>query len=67
MNITINGTTVTLPSDVTTIEQLANLRSIPRQGSAIAINGKLIKADKWEITHISEGDSLLVISAAYGG
>lgn len=67
MKITINNVAITLPSDITNIARLAEYKNIPVQGTAIALNGKLIKADKWCVTPLSNGDTLLVISAAYGG
>lgn len=67
MTITINGKSERLPENISRLQQLTEHKSIPVQGTAIALNGKLIKSDKWPVTNLSEGDILLVISAAYGG
>lgn len=67
MTITINGKSQRLPEKISSLQQLSEYKSIPIQGTAIAINGKLVKSDKWPVTNLSEGDILLVISAAYGG
>ncbi len=67
MTVIINGTQIELPQDVNTLGQLAQWKSIPKQGTAIALNGKLVKADTWDVTHLADLDNLLIISAAYGG
>lgn len=67
MNVIINNQPVTLPDEHLTVEQFAKLREIPRQGTAIAINDKIVLGAKWEVTYLSEGDRITVISAAFGG
>lgn len=68
MHITINGRPELLDGTTTiTLSQLAESHSIPTTGTAIALNGKVVSADKWDVTVLNEGDSLIVISAAYGG
>lgn len=67
MHITINGRPELLDGATTTLRQLAESHSIPPAGTAIALNGKVVSADKWDVTVLNEGDSLIVISAAYGG
>ncbi|MDE6329603.1 MAG: sulfur carrier protein ThiS [Muribaculaceae bacterium] len=67
MHITINGRPELLDGTTITLRQLAESHSIPTTGTAIALNGKVVSADKWDVTVLNEGDSLIVISAAYGG
>ena len=67
MIISINSETVNIPSDIITVADLASSRNIPVKGTAIAINGKIVKADKWEVTRLNDNDTLMIISAAYGG
>lgn len=67
MKIIVNNTPVVIPSDVRTIEDFANWKKVPIKGSAIALNGKLVKVDKWSVTTLSPLDTVLVISAAFGG
>ena len=37
------------------------------QGTAVAHNGKFVARDSWEQCMVSDGDSLTIISAAFGG
>ncbi|MDE6271620.1 MAG: sulfur carrier protein ThiS [Muribaculaceae bacterium] len=67
MTVIINGNRTELPQDVVTLRQLAQWESIPDHGTAIALNGKLVKSDTWAVTNLNDMDNLLVISAAYGG
>lgn len=67
MTIIINGIQTRLPDSVYNIKDLAEWKAIPVQGTAVALNGKLVKAGDWEITPLNELDNLLIISAAYGG
>ena len=67
MKIIINNTPVELPGDVNTVAAFAAWKGLPLQGTAIALNGKLVKADTWHSTVFKDLDSMLVISAAFGG
>ena len=67
MNITFNNEIIQLPNDYMTLQDLAQWKQIPSQGSAIAINDKLIKHDKWSVTYLKDLDRVTVITAAFGG
>ena len=67
MTITINDNPVKLPNDFMTVADLVKWKEIPSQGTAIAVNNKLIKQDKWSITNLKDQDQITVISAAFGG
>lgn len=67
MTIIVNSKQLSLPADVISLKDLADWKSISTQGTAIAVNGKLIKAENWPVTRLAEFDNLLIISAAYGG
>lgn len=67
MTVIINGQQTHLPNNVVFVKDLADWKSIPSEGTAIALNGKLVKADNWATARLAEFDNLLVISAAYGG
>lgn len=67
MNITINDNQVILPNDYMTISDLVKWKEIPSQGTAIALNDKLIKQDMWKITYLKDQDRITIISAAFGG
>lgn len=66
MEITINGQK-RQTADGQTIEQLMIEMQTPEQGTAVAVNGKVVKRADWSAAALKEGDEILVISAAYGG
>ena len=49
----------------TTITDL--LEEIPSKGIATAVNGKFVPLEARHNTILSEGDEVIIISAAYGG
>lgn len=67
MNIIYNDQPLTLPKDNMTLEELAEWKELPKQGTAIAVNDKLIKRDKWPVFNLKELDRVTVITAAFGG
>lgn len=67
MKVTINNEPIILDYDGVTLEELRKLRNIPEAGTAIAVNGRVVRAGERESFLIKEGDCIVVISAAYGG
>ena len=67
MTIFYNDQNIQLPSENMTLTDLAEWKQIPQQGSAIALNDKLIKRDQWSVTYLKDLDRVTVITAAYGG
>lgn len=67
MTIFFNDEPIKLPNDFMTVADLVNWKKISEQGTAIAINDKLIKRDKWNVKELNENDRVTVISAAFGG
>lgn len=67
MNIYLNDILTPLPNDFMTIADLVNWKNIPSQGTAIAINDKLVRQNMWSVTNLKENDRITVISAAFGG
>ena len=67
MTIIYNDTNLDLPNNYMTLEDLAKLKKIPLQGSAIALNDKLIKKEQWSVTPLKDFDRITVITAAFGG
>ena len=67
MKIFLNDTPVTLPDDLTTIADLMKWKNISSQGTAVALNDKLIRQELWSVISLNDLDRITVISAAYGG
>ena len=67
MKIYLNDILTDLPNDYMTVEDLLKWKDISTQGTAVAIDNKLIKKMAWGITKISPLCHVNIISAAYGG
>lgn len=66
MKIKINNNEVILPEH-TNVRQALEMNMIPQGGTAVALNGKVVSKSQYETTELTEGDSLLIIKAFYGG
>ncbi len=51
----------------TTLSQLISELEIATAGIAVAVNRKIIPRQLWEQILLSEGDSIVIIKAVYGG
>lgn len=67
MTILLNNNPLELPNDFMTLEDLVKWKNIPTQGTAIALNEKLIKQQQWSVIKLNNLDQVTVISAAFGG
>ena len=67
MNVLLNDKLTDLPDNILTVKDLVVWKNIPMNGTAIALNDKLIKQNDWESAVLKENDQLTIISAAYGG
>ena len=67
MRIFLNNQPVELANDHMTVKDLMTWKNINPQGTAIAIDDKLLKKADWEITPLKELMNITVISAAFGG
>ncbi len=67
MTINFNNKIMDLPPGVETLAELAEWQNIPKGGTAIAINNSLARRESWSEIRLKDGDSLIVISAAFGG
>lgn len=67
MNIIVNDNPVKLPNDYMTLADFVKWKEITSQGTAIALNNKLVKQEQWPVTNLKEMDQVTVISAAFGG
>lgn len=67
MKIQINGKETLLENEGMTIASLLDSKEIKQAGTAVAVNDELIARDTWETATFSDGDSVTIISAAFGG
>jgi thiamine biosynthesis protein ThiS len=66
MLVKINGTEVTVDKG-TTVADVAEQNDAAKTGTAIAVNDKLVRRQQWQATQLNEGDTIVIIKAAYGG
>lgn len=67
MTVILNNEPVSLPDERISLHGLLELRNIPLQGTAVALNDKLVRRTEWENVSLKEKDNIVVISAAFGG
>lgn len=67
MKIIFNNEITELPSDFTSVSELLLIKGIKPQGTAVAINDRIVKKNDWETTYFNDLDRVTVISAAFGG
>lgn len=49
------------------IKELLSRQNIPSAGTAVAVNGKMVRRPEWTQYMLNDGNEVLIISAAYGG
>ncbi|MCH5229714.1 MAG: sulfur carrier protein ThiS [Muribaculaceae bacterium] len=67
MNIFFNDQITKLPEPAMSIADIAKWKNLPAQGTAVALNDKLVKRELWTVTFPKENDRITVITAAFGG
>lgn len=67
MIVNLNSKPTKIPDDINSLEELLQFLNIRKGGTAVAVNNKLIVNSKWASTALHEGDSVTIISAAFGG
>ena len=67
MNILLNSESIQLPKELGTVKDLVIWKKIPSQGTAVAVNDKLIPQSQWGVTQLNDLDRITIISAAFGG
>ena len=50
-----------------TIAELATELGLPQKGVAIAVANTMVPREEWETTALTEGASVVIIKAAFGG
>ncbi|WP_301743769.1 sulfur carrier protein ThiS [uncultured Duncaniella sp.] len=67
MRIYFNNRPIDLADENITVAELLRQQNVKSGGTAVAVNNKIVTHDIWEIKQICDGDSVMVISAAFGG
>lgn len=49
------------------VAELLRADGVPSAGTAVAVNGKIVRRTEWEARLVCEGDDIIIIQAAYGG
>lgn len=67
MILTINGETYRSDSNIMTLEALLAEKKIPSAGTAVAVNGRIVQRKDHSVYELHDGDTIIIITAAYGG
>lgn len=67
MTIYINDHATEFPDKGISIKEILEIKNFPTGGTAVALNNKIIRRDRWESVILKDSDRLTVISAAFGG
>lgn len=67
MTIKLNNETTRLPEEDMTVEGLLAWKGVNPNGTAVAVNGRLVKRESWNAVRLSDDDDVVIISAAFGG
>ena len=67
MHIRLNNEIIALPDSNMTVKELLKSREINEQGTAVAVNGRLVERKSWDNAVLGENDDVVIISAAFGG
>lgn len=66
MTIYLNHQPLRLERDYT-LSEWFTAQDIPCDGTAVAINNRVIRRDQWSVTPLQEGDQVMLIRASHGG
>lgn len=66
MKVYINQNKTEVPEG-TTVKELLDLQQIAAEGTAIAIDNKLIPKSEWSNRTLTDGDKITLIRATFGG
>ena len=67
MKIYLNNQLIDLPNDYMSVQDLLKWKNISEQGTAVALNDKLLLKKDWPIKYLEDLMRVTVISAAFGG
>lgn len=66
ITVKINDSELSLP-DIATLQDALDQKGIAPQGIATALNGAVIPSPLRQSTFLHDGDSIIIITAFYGG
>lgn len=66
MKVYINHNETEVPEG-TTVKELLDLQQIAAEGTAIAIDNKLVPKSEWSNRTLTDGDKITLIRATFGG
>lgn len=69
IEVTLNDTALRISSNSTIKDLLTNLESkgLQTQGVAVAVNGAVVRREKWPEQKLSAADRILLVTASQGG
>lgn len=66
MNVYVNRTPVAIASE-TSLAELLDAQRIPADGTAVAVNNRVVPRAEWPTTHLEEEAKVTIIRAVCGG
>ncbi len=67
MKLIVNNETREFEEDRLNVAALVEKLVAKNASAAVAVAGKLVKKEQWEVTWLADGESVTLITAAYGG
>ncbi len=67
MKITVNNSPKIIEEQYVTVSRLLEILGVKENGTAVAVNERLIRKDDRPATSVSDGDAITIITAAFGG
>lgn len=67
LQIKLNGTDVSVPSDCNKIDYLVKSFKYQEKNIAVAVNNTVIRRNRWGEFTIKDGDSIRFLQITYGG
>lgn len=67
MKITVNNSPKIIDEKYVTVSRLLEILGVKENGTAVAVNERLIRKDDRPSTPVSDGDAITIITAAFGG
>lgn len=66
MNLVVNGTACSMP-DGTTVADLVRARGARERGTAVAVDGVVVRRGDWDVQVLQDGQVVELVHAVQGG